>query len=157
MYHSVYQQVSIFVFSVSMAYFTESINEYAAINWKTFSKQQYFDSNGLFISTVFSMPILLNCMCIIGAWLYNSTQMMAQLKSAQLKQRSRKEAAGSTKKVQWLLYPNNTLLGFSFKKMFNNSFKDHRCYLLIGHLDWSVLLSFGLLVYIEFKSIYFCW
>lgn len=80
-----------------MAYFSEPINEYAALNWKIFSKQQYFDSNGLFISTVFSMPILLNCMLLIGAWLYNSTQMMAELKSAQLQQRSRKEGGGIKK------------------------------------------------------------
>uniref|UniRef100_T1H6D5 Transmembrane protein 18 n=1 Tax=Megaselia scalaris TaxID=36166 RepID=T1H6D5_MEGSC len=84
-------QVILFLTLLSFAYFSESINEYAAQNWKMFSKQQYFDSNGLFISTVFSMPILLNCMLLIGAWLYNSTQMMAQLKSAQMRQRSRKE------------------------------------------------------------------
>lgn len=51
--------------SVSVVYFSESINEYAALNWRTFSKQQYFDDNGLFISTVFSIPILLNCMLLI--------------------------------------------------------------------------------------------
>ncbi|KAL5286719.1 TMEM18 family protein [Megaselia abdita] len=95
-------QVILFLTLLSMAYFSEPINEYAALNWKIFSKQQYFDSNGLFISTVFSMPILLNCMLLIGAWLYNSTQMMAQLKSAQMKQRSRKEAGIATeaKKTQ---------------------------------------------------------
>lgn len=86
--------------AVSMAYFSEPINEYAALNWKIFSKQQYFDSNGLFISTVFSMPILLNCMLLIGAWLYNSTQMMAELKSAQLQQRSRKEGGAAIKKTK---------------------------------------------------------
>ncbi|TMW45162.1 hypothetical protein DOY81_009764 [Sarcophaga bullata] len=77
--------------SVSAVYFSESINEYAALNWRSFSKQQYFDSNGLFISTVFSIPILLNCMLLIGAWLYNSTKMMATLKIAQLKDKVRKE------------------------------------------------------------------
>lgn len=50
---------------MSIVYFSESINEYAALNWRTFSKQQYFDDNGLFISTVFSIPILLNCMLLI--------------------------------------------------------------------------------------------
>lgn len=54
--------------AVSVVYFSESINEYAAQNWKTFSKQQYFDGNGLFISTVFSIPILLNCMLLIVSW-----------------------------------------------------------------------------------------
>lgn len=58
-------QVLLFLILLSAAYFSESINEYAALNWRSFSKQQYFDSNGLFISTVFSIPILLNCMLLI--------------------------------------------------------------------------------------------
>lgn len=44
---------------------SEYINEVAAHNWQTFSRQQYFDSNGLFISTVFCIPLLLNCMILI--------------------------------------------------------------------------------------------
>lgn len=84
-------QVFLFLVLLSVVYFSESINEYAAQNWKTFSKQQYFDDNGLFISTVFSIPILLNCMLLIGTWLYNSTQMMATLKTAQLRERARRE------------------------------------------------------------------
>ncbi|KAH8271632.1 hypothetical protein KR018_011753 [Drosophila ironensis] len=84
-------QVFLFLVLLVAVYFTESINEYAAQNWSSFSKQQYFDSNGLFISTVFSIPILLNCMLLIGSWLYNSTQLMVSLKTAQLKQQARQE------------------------------------------------------------------
>ncbi|XP_075168415.1 transmembrane protein 18 [Haematobia irritans] len=84
-------QIFLFLILLSAVYFSESINEYAALNWRSFSKQQYFDSNGLFISTVFSIPILLNCMILIGAWLYNSTQMMAKLKVAQLKDKLKRE------------------------------------------------------------------
>lgn len=51
--------------SVTMVYFSESINELAASNWSSFSRQQYFDSQGFFISVVFSVPILLNCMVLV--------------------------------------------------------------------------------------------
>ncbi|XP_039275216.1 transmembrane protein 18-like, partial [Nilaparvata lugens] len=54
-----------FHFAVLLVYFSENINELAANNWRIFSKQQYFDSKGLFISIVFSVPILLNCMIMI--------------------------------------------------------------------------------------------
>ncbi|XP_036340563.1 transmembrane protein 18 [Rhagoletis pomonella] len=84
-------QVVLFLILLSAAYCTENINEYAAARWQSFSKQQYFDSNGLFISTVFSMPILLNCMLIIGTWMYNSFQLMVKLKRAQLLQRVQNE------------------------------------------------------------------
>ncbi|KAH8407529.1 hypothetical protein KR222_004921 [Zaprionus bogoriensis] len=84
-------QVFLFLVLLSVVYFSESINEYAALNWRSFSKQQYFDNNGLFISTVFSIPILLNCMLLIGTWLYNSTELMVTVKTAQLKERARRE------------------------------------------------------------------
>lgn len=50
---------------VFVVYFSEYINEVAAQNWQLFSRQQYFDSNGLFISTFFSIPVLLICMLMI--------------------------------------------------------------------------------------------
>lgn len=98
--------------SVSLVYFSETINEYAAFNWKMFSRQQYFDSKGLFISVVFSVPILLNCMLMVvyilqfiyslnccssehsfqGSWLYESMQVMTKLKCAQLKQQLKMKA-----------------------------------------------------------------
>ncbi|XP_011189926.1 transmembrane protein 18 [Zeugodacus cucurbitae] len=84
-------QIFLFLILLSAAYCSESINEFAAARWKSFSKQQYFDSNGLFISTVFSIPILLNCMLIIGAWMYNSLQIMVTLKRAQLLQQAKRD------------------------------------------------------------------
>ncbi|KAF7280373.1 transmembrane protein 18 [Rhynchophorus ferrugineus] len=84
-------QAVLFFILLLLVYFSENINELASTNWKIFSRQQYFDSNGLFISVVFSMPILINCMLMVGSWLYQSTQLMTTLKTAQLKERLRKE------------------------------------------------------------------
>lgn len=109
-----------FIITVLLVYFSESINEIASTNWHVFSRQQYFDSKGLFISVVFSMPILLNCMLMVvrikrffklqtkqiikrflflcnlycflqGSWLYQSTQLMKTLKTAQLREKIKKE------------------------------------------------------------------
>ncbi|KAL7647383.1 UNVERIFIED_CONTAM: hypothetical protein RMT77_000979 [Armadillidium vulgare] len=71
---------------------SELINEYAAKNWQKFSHQQYFDSGGLFISVVFSMPILFNCLMMVINWLWQSSNMMAKVKRAELELRSLKEA-----------------------------------------------------------------
>ncbi|XP_066142228.1 transmembrane protein 18 [Euwallacea fornicatus] len=84
-------QALLFFILLLLVYFSENINAMASSHWKLFSRQQYFDSNGLFISVVFSMPILINCMLMVGNWLYQSTQLMTTLKTAQLKEKLKKE------------------------------------------------------------------
>lgn len=81
-------QVLLFFILLLLVYFSESINEIAANNWSFFSRQQYFDSQGMFISLVFSVPILLNCMIMVANWLWQSSQLMTKLKRAQLRQQA---------------------------------------------------------------------
>jgi transmembrane protein 18 len=82
-------QIILFLVLLLLVYFSESINEVAATNWMAFSRQQYFDSQGLFISVVFSVPILINCMIMVASWLYQSSQLMTSLKRAQLRQQAK--------------------------------------------------------------------
>lgn len=93
-------QIFIFLVLLSLVYFSESINEIAAQKWASFSRQQYFDSNGMFMSITVSMPVLLNCMLLIGLWLYESTQTMSRLKSVQVAARLKNEVKiDNTKKT----------------------------------------------------------
>ncbi|KAJ9574881.1 hypothetical protein L9F63_007944, partial [Diploptera punctata] len=85
--HSNFQVLLFFVLFLKMID-TKSINEIAATNWNFFSRQQYFDSKGMFISLVFSVPILLNCMIMVANWLWQSSQLMTKLKRAQLRQQA---------------------------------------------------------------------
>lgn len=84
-------QILLFFVLLLMVYFSENINEVASRNWTLFSRQQYFDSKGLFISIVFSVPLLLNCMIMVGSWLYQSTQLMMNLRKAQLRQQLKRQ------------------------------------------------------------------
>ncbi|XP_045582840.1 transmembrane protein 18 [Procambarus clarkii] len=70
---------------------SETINQYAAKNWQSFSRQQYFDSQGLFISVVFSMPVLFNCMMMVINWLWLSSSMMVTWKRAELEAKLRSD------------------------------------------------------------------
>ncbi|KAK8744182.1 hypothetical protein OTU49_001038 [Cherax quadricarinatus] len=70
---------------------SETINQYAAKNWQSFSRQQYFDSQGLFISVVFSMPVLFNCMMMVINWLWLSSSMMVTWKRAELEAKLRRD------------------------------------------------------------------
>ncbi|KAJ8009716.1 hypothetical protein DPEC_G00094430 [Dallia pectoralis] len=84
-------QICQFLVMVSMVYSAEYLNEVAAKNWRTFSKFQYFDSNGMFISLVYSVPLLLNTIIIVALWVYRTFFTMTELKTLQLKRKARRE------------------------------------------------------------------
>ncbi|KAL0274473.1 UNVERIFIED_CONTAM: hypothetical protein PYX00_006886 [Menopon gallinae] len=91
-------QVALFLILLLLVYFSESINELASNYWTMFSRQQYFDSKGMFISLVFSAPILLNCMVLVASWLYQSSQLMTKLKRAQLEAQYTKQKSQRAEK-----------------------------------------------------------
>ncbi|XP_029902385.1 transmembrane protein 18 [Myripristis murdjan] len=83
-------QICHFLLLVGMVYSAEYLNELAAMNWRSFSNFQYFDSKGMFISLVYSIPLLFNTVIIVAVWVYRTFSTMTELKTLQLKRKARR-------------------------------------------------------------------
>ncbi|XP_050033731.1 transmembrane protein 18 [Dermacentor andersoni] len=89
-------QAGLFVTALLLVYFSEALNELAARHWRAFSSHQYFDSQGMFISLVFSMPLLLNCIIMVGQWMWTSGNLMIRIKQAQLREEIRRQRSANS-------------------------------------------------------------
>lgn len=69
-------QGAMFIGMLLVVYMAEYVNEFLSRNHRVFTKHQYFDSNGLFISIVVSVPMLVNCMAILINWIWTSVQLL---------------------------------------------------------------------------------
>lgn len=78
-------QIALFLSFLGLVYCAEYINEWAAENYRLFSKQQYFDDKGMFISLLLSAPLLINCFVIVLHWMLSSIRTMIVLKRAKLR------------------------------------------------------------------------
>lgn len=83
-------QAILFFCLLTLVYFTQEIIKKNFITWKLFHKKSS-DENQLLFSVIYSVPILLNCMLIIGNWLWQSAQLMILLKREQLHLNSKKK------------------------------------------------------------------
>ncbi|XP_064652202.1 transmembrane protein 18-like [Lineus longissimus] len=82
-------QVFLFLVLLLTVRLSEYINEWAATNYKLFATEQYFDSNGLFISTIFSVPALFNCFFIVMNWIADTGTLLGKVKRAKYRHESR--------------------------------------------------------------------
>ncbi|KAL6659600.1 hypothetical protein ACP70R_003640 [Stipagrostis hirtigluma subsp. patula] len=73
----------------SGVFLAERINTFLGQNWKSFSTQNYFDPQGLFISVIWSGPLLLITILILVNTLVTLCMLIVRWKRAELRHRAR--------------------------------------------------------------------
>eukprot|EP00741_Cyanophora_paradoxa_P025251 tig00000361_g24370.t1 len=92
-------QIVTFLVIMLLVYLSQAINAVCAAHWARFATQPYFDPNGIFISAVFSGPLLLTSIVQLLMCIYQSGSLLIKVKKAELKAQARRykaaEAAGA--------------------------------------------------------------
>ncbi|KAE8100294.1 hypothetical protein FH972_018205 [Carpinus fangiana] len=82
-------QMFLFLLALAGVYFAENLNRFLGQNWKSFARQNYFDLSGVFLSTLWSGPLLVIAVIILVNTLLSLCHLIVRWKRAELKYRSR--------------------------------------------------------------------
>ncbi|KAH0646973.1 hypothetical protein KY284_034857 [Solanum tuberosum] len=82
-------QMFLFLFALGGVYGAERLNRILAANWKSFARQNYFDSHGIFLSTLWSGPLLVIAIIILVNTLFSLCYLIVRWKKAELRHRAR--------------------------------------------------------------------
>ncbi|KAJ4826181.1 hypothetical protein Tsubulata_034278 [Turnera subulata] len=82
-------QFSLFLLALAGVYFAENLNKILARNWRRFATQNYFDPHGIFLSALWSGPLLVISMIILINTLFTLCYQIVRWKRAELRHRAR--------------------------------------------------------------------
>ncbi|KAJ1418350.1 Transmembrane protein [Sesbania bispinosa] len=82
-------QMLLFLLTLAGVYLAERLNSFLGKNWKSFSGQNYFDPSGLFMSVLWSGPLLVIAMIILINTLFSLCYLIVRWKRAELRHRAR--------------------------------------------------------------------
>uniref|UniRef100_A0A1D1XH68 Transmembrane protein 18 n=1 Tax=Anthurium amnicola TaxID=1678845 RepID=A0A1D1XH68_9ARAE len=81
-------QLCLSIMAFSGVFLAERINRFLAENWKSFAGQNYFDPHGLFISVLWSGPLLISILIVVNT-LFTLVKLIIRWKRAELRHRAR--------------------------------------------------------------------
>ncbi|XP_010256327.1 PREDICTED: transmembrane protein 18 [Nelumbo nucifera] len=82
-------QMCLFLMALGGVYLAEKINSLLGQNWKSFATQNYFDPHGLFLSVLWSGPLLIIAIIILMSTLFSLCHLIVRWKKAELRHRAR--------------------------------------------------------------------
>eukprot|EP00890_Picochlorum_soloecismus_P000988 jgi/Picsp_1/1890/NSC_05356-R1_protein len=88
----VFQNV-IFFLSMITIYNADKINTLASRHWEAFSRHDYFQANGAFISAVVSAPLMLGMFIILINYILQAVETLVEMKKKQIIHEARKKSS----------------------------------------------------------------
>ncbi|KAH7286281.1 hypothetical protein KP509_33G067000 [Ceratopteris richardii] len=85
-------QTGIFFTALFCVYMAERLNKWLSHRWTLFARQPYFDHHGVFMSSVWSGPLLLIACIILVNGLLSLSSLIIKWKRAELRHRARMAA-----------------------------------------------------------------
>ncbi|KAJ8445162.1 hypothetical protein Cgig2_029534 [Carnegiea gigantea] len=82
-------QMCLFLLALSGVYLAERLNRSLGAHWQSFATQNYFDPHGLFLSVLWSGPLLIISMLILVNTLFSLCHLIVRWKRAELRHRAR--------------------------------------------------------------------
>ncbi|XAR62650.1 hypothetical protein NMG60_11017491 [Bertholletia excelsa] len=82
-------QMCLFLLALAGVYLAETLNSFLRDNWKSFASQNYFDPHGLFLSVLWSGPLLVIAIIILVNTLFSLCHLIVKWKRAELRHRAR--------------------------------------------------------------------
>ncbi|AQK86357.1 Transmembrane protein 18 [Zea mays] len=82
-------QLFLLFLAYSGVYLAEKMNRYLGENWKSFTSRNYFDRSGVFISVVWSGPLIVISIVSVISSLIALCRLMVKWKRAELRHRAR--------------------------------------------------------------------
>ncbi|KAI8894028.1 transmembrane protein 18 [Globomyces pollinis-pini] len=84
-------RVHLLIILASIGFQLESINKYLNFHHHQFTTINYFDRNGVFLTSVLGLPIIFNLSYILIGLVRSALNLMVQVKTQQLKNQQRKK------------------------------------------------------------------
>ncbi|KAG2177745.1 hypothetical protein INT43_002992 [Umbelopsis isabellina] len=85
-------------FYIFLAMLSQPINSFLSKNWQSFASANYFDESGLFLATVYSLPLIINSIIALILVLRATCTMLVHVKRTQL-QKQAKATGKNSKKI----------------------------------------------------------
>ena len=79
-------QAALFIFVLLLLWASEALNSRAALHWRTFASQNYFDARGSFLATLWCGPLLLLETALLAGFLFRAARLLVAVKRLELRQ-----------------------------------------------------------------------